>query len=61
MLYGAGMVDSSVCRQTDQFILSEGFASFPSGHSSGGIPTNSLLFSYDIVLTIGSVQWTLQA
>jgi len=35
MLFGAGVVDSSVCRQTDAFILNEGFASFPSGHSSG--------------------------
>ncbi|PVH73579.1 acid phosphatase/Vanadium-dependent haloperoxidase, partial [Cadophora sp. DSE1049] len=34
MLFGAGVVDSSVCRQTDSFILDEGFASFPSGHSS---------------------------
>ncbi|KAK0121839.1 hypothetical protein ONS95_010119 [Cadophora gregata] len=35
MFFGTGMVDSSVCRQTDSFILDEGFASFPSGHSSG--------------------------
>ncbi|KAH7412859.1 phosphatidic acid phosphatase type 2/haloperoxidase [Cadophora sp. MPI-SDFR-AT-0126] len=34
MLFRAGVVDSSVCRQTDSFILDEGFASFPSGHSS---------------------------
>lgn len=35
MVHRGGMVDSSVCMQTDHGILAEGFASFPSGHCAG--------------------------
>ncbi|KAH6711947.1 phosphatidic acid phosphatase type 2/haloperoxidase [Leptodontidium sp. MPI-SDFR-AT-0119] len=56
MLYGAGMVSVEVCMQTDKFLLDEGWASFPSGHSSvdfAGLTYLSLFLAHRISV-IGS-------